>query len=45
MLAGYRSGLYDSMLKGWTAHPFDLPNNAAGGEKKRRMIEVVWCNF
>jgi hypothetical protein len=24
---------------------FDLPNNAAGGKAKRRMIECVWMNF
>ena len=31
MLSGYPSELYDSMLKGWTRHAFELPNNAAGG--------------
>ena len=40
-----RSELYDAMLEGWSRHTFDLPNNAAGGEEKRRMTEVVWCNF
>jgi DNA adenine methylase len=45
MLSGYASPLYDSALKGWKRHTFDLPNNAAGGETKRRMTEVVWCNF
>jgi len=45
MLSGYASALYDDLLKGWTRHTFELPNNAAGGEKKRRMTEVLWCNF
>jgi DNA adenine methylase len=45
MLSGYPSTLYDSTLKDWTRHTFELPNNAAGGDTKRRMTEVLWCNF
>ena len=45
MLSGYASPLYASLLKDWKAHEFELPNNAAGGAQKRRMTEVVWCNF
>jgi DNA adenine methylase len=45
MLSGYPSQHYDSLLASWTRHTFDLPNNAAGGEAKRRMTEVLWCNF
>jgi len=45
MLSGYPSALYDSALKNWRRHTFELPNNAAGGETKRRMTEVLWCNF
>lgn len=47
LLSGYRSQLYDDMLKSpkWTRHDFDLPNNAAGGDSKRRMTECVWANF
>jgi DNA adenine methylase len=45
MLSGYPCALYDRMLKGWSRHPFDLPNNAAGGKRKKRETEVVWCNF
>ncbi len=45
MLSGYRSRLYDEMLGGWTRHDFTLPNNAAGGSSKRRMVECLWCNW
>jgi DNA adenine methylase len=45
MLSGYPSALYESALGKWRRHTFELPNNAAGGEKKRRMTEVLWCNF
>ena len=45
MLSGYRSELYDRRIRDWTRHEFSLPNQAASGKKKRRMIEVVWCNF
>lgn len=45
MLSGYPSPLYAKLLKDWTVHEFDLPNNAASGTEKRRMTEVVWCNF
>ena len=45
MPSGYPSALYDSALGKWNRHDFELPNNAAGGETKRRMTEVLWCNF
>lgn len=45
MLSGYASELYDTKLSKWNRHTFELPNNAAGGKEKRRMIEVLWCNF
>lgn len=47
MLSGYHSDLYDRTAanSGWKVYEFDLPNHAAGGETKRRMQEVVWCNF
>ena len=45
MLSGYPSELYEADLGGWTRHDFDLPNNAAGGDAKRRMTECLWCNF
>jgi DNA adenine methylase len=45
MLSGYPSEMYDSRLRDWTRHKFALPNQAVGGSQKRRMTEVVWCNF
>ncbi len=45
MVSGYSSDLYEGTLSGWTRHTFDLPNNAAGGETKRRMTENLWCNW
>jgi DNA adenine methylase len=45
MLSGYRCPLYDSQLAGWTRHEFKVPNNAAGGLVKRRVVEALWCNF
>ena len=44
LLSGYRSDLYDSLLvpPKWERCEFDLPNNAAAGECKRRMVECVW---
>lgn len=47
LLSGYPSKLYDNTAAkyGWYCHRFDLPNHAAGGKEKRRMIECVWCNF
>jgi DNA adenine methylase len=45
ILSGYANQLYDTALAGWTRHAFDLANHAAGGKKKRRMTEVLWCNF
>ncbi|HET6575907.1 MAG TPA: DNA adenine methylase [Fimbriiglobus sp.] len=45
MLSGYPSDLYERELSGWVRHDFELPNNAAGGNSKRRMTESVWCNF
>jgi DNA adenine methylase len=45
MLSGYPSELYDRRLRDWARHEFNLPNQAAGGKCKRRMTEVLWCNF
>jgi len=45
MLSGYPSAMYDARLADWSRHEFTLPNQAAGGKSKRRMTEVIWCNF
>jgi DNA adenine methylase len=45
LLSGYRCDLYDRMLVGWNRRDFDVPNNAAGGDNKRRMTESVWINY
>lgn len=47
MLSGYRSDLYDRKLGTlhWNRHDFTLPNQAAGGKTKRRMVECVWTNY
>lgn len=44
-LSGYPSNMYRHHLRGWEHHEFTIPNQAAGGKQKRRMTEVVWCNF
>lgn len=47
LLSGYDSELYRHAenIYGWNRYTFDLPNNSAGGDTKRRMTEVVWSNF
>lgn len=45
VLSGYRNAEYDARLKNWNRTDFNLPNNAAGGDTKRRMIESVWRNY
>lgn len=47
LLSGYRNPMYDewARLMGYQRHDFDLPNNAASGDSKRRMTECVWTNF
>jgi DNA adenine methylase len=47
VLSGYRSAMYDdyAALAKWRRLDFELPNHAAGGKEKRKMIECVWCNF
>jgi DNA adenine methylase len=47
LLSGYRSEIYDEAHAAydWNRADFDLPNNSAGGETKRRMIECVWTNY
>ncbi len=45
LISGYRSELYDTALKNWNRHEFEVANNAAGGDTKKRMTEVVWSNY
>lgn len=47
ILSGYPSSLYDlfSNKYGWRVERFVIPNQAAGGKNKRRMIECVWMNY
>jgi hypothetical protein len=45
IVSGYGNALYNTVLSGWSRYMFDLPNNTAGGGTKRRMTEIVWCNF
>lgn len=45
MLSGYASHLYDQALAGWSRQQWDRPSDAAGGWKKARRVEVLWCNF
>ena len=45
ILSGYQSSLYDDALAGWNRHARGMANHAAGGESKRKITEVVWCNF
>ena len=47
LLSGYHHPLYDeaARVRGWKCHEFNLPNNAAGGNSKRRMTECVWTNY
>lgn len=47
LLSGYASEMYAGYAEavGWHRTDFDLPNNAAGGNSKRRMVECVWTNY
>jgi hypothetical protein len=45
MLSGYANDLYDTMLSGWARHTFEMANHASGSRRKRKMTDVLWCNF
>ncbi|MGC9261260.1 MAG: DNA adenine methylase [Phycisphaerae bacterium] len=47
MISMYHHPLYDDLIerRGWRVAEFNLPNNAAGGQNKRRMVECVYMNF
>ena len=42
VLCGYPNPLYDEALRGWRVVDFARANSAAGGKKKRRMVERLW---
>jgi DNA adenine methylase len=42
ILSGYRHALYDDVLTDWHREDFELPNNAAKSDTKRRMVESLW---
>src|SRR5262249_39304991 len=44
-LCGYANPLYDRTLAGWRRHEYKVPNDGASGATKRRMTEVLWCNY
>lgn len=46
-LSGYPSKLYRDFAEqfDWRRVDFEIDNKAAGGEKKRKMIECVWMNY
>ena len=45
ILSGYPSALYDDELAGWNRVVFPTRNSAAGGKKKREMLETVWIEL
>lgn len=47
LLSGYDNDLYEQYRRKnkWKRHQFIVPNAAAGGAKKRRMVECVWTNY
>ncbi len=48
LLSGYDSDLYRDCANTsprWGRHIYDLPNNSAGGDSKRRMVECLWANY
>lgn len=45
MISGYTCTLYQTALKDWNRHDFDLPNNPSGGKRKDRETEVLWLNY
>ena len=45
ILSGYANELYGRALTNWNRHELDLANHASGAKPKRRMVEVLWCNF
>jgi DNA adenine methylase len=42
VLSGYPSSLYGDLYRDWRRVQLSIANHAAGGEKKTRMMEVLW---
>lgn len=45
ILSGYANPLYDELFADWHCITFEVPNNAASGDRKGRREEVLWLNF
>lgn len=47
LLSGYLNDLYQQAEQkyGWQRHEREIPNHAAGGDRKRIMTECVWTNY
>jgi DNA adenine methylase len=42
MVSGYRSDLYDTLLRDWTRYDRPMKNNAGQGRTKRDRVESIW---
>lgn len=45
MISGYHHPLYLERLRDWQRYEFNIANHASSSRTKRRMTEVLWCNF
>jgi DNA adenine methylase len=45
LISGYPSALYSELYPGWRRVDFDIANHAAGGHRKARETECLWCSF
>lgn len=45
LISGYQNDLYDEKLSNWNRLDIPMKNHAAGGNKKREMIESFWTNY
>lgn len=44
-ISGYDNEGYQCHLGNWNCQYYSMPNNAAGGKKKRIMTECLWMNY
>lgn len=42
VISGYRTDLYDSMLKDWERADFEVANHSGQGKTKTRRVESIW---